>query len=151
LALKAAQDILWANLPPSNNLADEAAVQAIRNIVRSPAVKSEIKRGSDTAPTFVLRATNQIVSDQFRAPADTITLLWGVLDQPYLNKLNEALVDDLQKSGEAFVSHAVIDGRFVLRACIVNFRTSRSDVEALPAMVVAHGRRLDTKMRPNHG
>jgi len=87
LALRAAQDILWTNLPPTDNLSDDAAVQAIRNIVRSPAVKSVIERGSDTALTFVLRATNQIVSDQLRPARDTINLLWDILDRPDLNRL----------------------------------------------------------------
>jgi hypothetical protein len=75
LALKAAKDILWANLPPNDNLSDEAAVHAIRNIVRAPGVKRAVERGSDTALTFVLRATNHIVSDQSRPARGTINLL----------------------------------------------------------------------------
>jgi len=70
-------------------------------------------------------------------------------DEAYLNALNEALLDQLQKGGQAFVSNAVIDGKYLLRACIVNFRTSRSDVEALPHLVVAEGLRLDAEMRPD--
>ena len=69
--------------------------------------------------------------------------------EPYVNKLNEALLTRLQESGEVFVSNAVIEGRFVLRACIVNFRTGLSDVEALPRIVVTHGRRLDDELRPD--
>ena len=38
-----------------------------------------------------------------------------------------------------FVSNAVIDGRYVLRACIVNFHTERADVEAVPEIVVRRG------------
>ena len=34
------------------------------------------------------------------------------------------------------MSNAVIDGRYVLRACIVNFHTEQADVEALPEIVV---------------
>jgi glutamate/tyrosine decarboxylase-like PLP-dependent enzyme len=68
-------------------------------------------------------------------------------DERYLNALNQALLTRLQEGGEVFVSNGVIDGRFVLRACIVNFRTSQSDVEALPKIVVAQGRRLDEEMR----
>ena len=48
----------------------------------------------------------------------------------------------LQRGGEAFVSNAVVDGRYVLRACIVNFHTTRADVEALPAIVVRVGREI---------
>ncbi len=67
----------------------------------------------------------------------------------YLNALNQALLDRLQKGGEAFVSNAVLPGgRYVLRACIVNFHTQRADVEALPAIVLANGRALDATMRP---
>ena len=59
-----------------------------------------------------------------------------------MNALNERLLDGLQRSGEAFVSNAVVDGRFVLRACIVNFRTDRPNLEALIEAVVDIGREL---------
>ncbi len=67
----------------------------------------------------------------------------------YLNKLNEELVNCLQKSGEAFISNAVVDDKYLLRACIVNFRTTLSDVVALPEIVIRFGRELDSKMRPD--
>ena len=66
----------------------------------------------------------------------------------YLSELNEALLTRLKTSGEAFLSNAVIGGAFLLRACIVNFRTSLEDIEALPDIVVRHGRALDGDMRP---
>ncbi|MFL5578337.1 MAG: pyridoxal phosphate-dependent decarboxylase family protein [Gemmatimonadaceae bacterium] len=66
----------------------------------------------------------------------------------YLNALNRALLDRLQVGGEAFVSNAVLDDVFLLRACIVNFRTTLGDVEALPEIVARHGRELDGEMRP---
>ena len=65
----------------------------------------------------------------------------------YLNALNAGLLTQLQKSGEAFVSHAVIEGTFVLRACIVNFRTSLEDIEALPGLVIRIGREVDALLR----
>jgi glutamate/tyrosine decarboxylase-like PLP-dependent enzyme len=65
----------------------------------------------------------------------------------YLNRLNATLLDELQRGGEIFVSNAVIGGRYALRACIVNFHTTAADVEAVPAVVVAHGRRLDRELR----
>lgn len=70
----------------------------------------------------------------------------GLGDRPdreaYLNELNTQLLDRLQTGGEAFVSNAVIDGKFALRACLVNFRTQREDVEALPGIVARIGRSL---------
>ncbi len=62
--------------------------------------------------------------------------------QTYLNTLNEALLERIQQSGEVFVSNAVIDGRYVLRACIVNFHTQAADVDALPGIVVRLGREV---------
>jgi aromatic-L-amino-acid decarboxylase len=67
--------------------------------------------------------------------------------ESYLNALNEALLTRLQNSGEAYLSNAVIQGKFALRACIVNFRTSLEDVEALPAIVVRMGKEMDATMR----
>ena len=66
----------------------------------------------------------------------------------HLDALNRELLDRLQRGGEAFVSNAVIGGRYVLRACIVNFHTDLADVEAVPAIVARIGRELDARIRP---
>jgi glutamate/tyrosine decarboxylase-like PLP-dependent enzyme len=66
----------------------------------------------------------------------------------YLNELNKELLETSQQGGEAFVSNAVIDGRYVLRACIVNFNTRLADVMAVPEIIVRLGRKLDATMRP---
>lgn len=58
----------------------------------------------------------------------------------YLNELNEALLTRLQEGGAVYLSNAVIDGVFALRACIVNFRTSIADVDAIPDIVAREGR-----------
>jgi glutamate/tyrosine decarboxylase-like PLP-dependent enzyme len=64
-----------------------------------------------------------------------------------LNALNEALLERIQRSGEAFVSNAVIRGRYVLRACIVNFNTTAADVEALPEIVARLGHETEAALR----
>ncbi len=66
----------------------------------------------------------------------------------YLDDLNAALLTRIQRSGEAYLSNAVVDGRFLLRACITNFRTRLGDVRALPEIVTRLGRELDAEMRP---
>jgi glutamate/tyrosine decarboxylase-like PLP-dependent enzyme len=68
--------------------------------------------------------------------------------EAYLNQLNAELLTRLQRSGEAFLSNAVVEGKFLLRACIVNFRTSLEDIEALPGIVTRIGREVDAAMRP---
>ena len=61
-------------------------------------------------------------------------------DEERLDELNDALLSSLKRSGEAFLSNAVIGGRTWLRACIVNFRTTAADVDALPEILARHGR-----------
>jgi hypothetical protein len=68
-------------------------------------------------------------------------------NQEYLNDLNEAMLDRIQQEGVIFISNAVIRGTFVLRACIVNFRTTSEDVAMVPGVVTALGRELDKQMR----
>jgi aromatic-L-amino-acid/L-tryptophan decarboxylase len=67
--------------------------------------------------------------------------------EEYLNRLNEELLHRLKTSGEVFLSNAVVRGSFLLRACIVNFRTTLADVEAVPAIVVRHGAAVDRELR----
>ena len=47
------------------------------------------------------------------------------------DEFNKRLMVEVQRDGDSYLSNAIIDGRFALRACIVNFRTQPSDVEQL--------------------
>jgi aromatic-L-amino-acid/L-tryptophan decarboxylase len=60
--------------------------------------------------------------------------------EEYLNRLNKDILSRIELGGEAFLSNAVVDGKFALRACIVNFRTSLEDVEAAPELIARIGR-----------
>ena len=66
----------------------------------------------------------------------------------YLNQLNQRLMTEIQLDGRAFLSNAVLDGRFALRACIVNFRTEAEDVDALLDVAAELGASLDAELRP---
>ena len=66
----------------------------------------------------------------------------------YLNELNARIATALRLSGRAFVSNAHLGDRYMLRACIVNFRTTEADVELLPKLIVELGQQLDQKFRP---
>jgi aromatic-L-amino-acid/L-tryptophan decarboxylase len=57
------------------------------------------------------------------------------LDEPALDAHNERILQALQHDGRVYVSNATIDGRFALRACITNFRTTRADVERVLTVV----------------
>lgn len=76
----------------------------------------------------------------------------GLADRPgrdeYLDTLNERILTEVQLDGRAYCSNALVRGRFVLRACIVNFRTEAEDVEGLLEVAAEHGARLDAELRP---
>jgi glutamate/tyrosine decarboxylase-like PLP-dependent enzyme len=59
--------------------------------------------------------------------------------ESYLARLNQELLSRVERSGEAFLSNAMVNGRFALRACIVNFRTSEADIDALVPLLARIG------------
>ena len=63
----------------------------------------------------------------------------------YLNTLNEALLNALELSGEVFLSNAIINKNYCLRSCIVNFRTSKKDIEEIIEIVVREGHNIHQK------
>ena len=67
--------------------------------------------------------------------------------QEHLDDINKRIVERLQLGGELFVSNAVIGGRYLLRACIVNFRTNRDDVEAVPEIVARVGAQVHEELQ----
>lgn len=97
-----------------------------------------------------LEAVSQSLSiATFRyVPADLRGGVGSAPVEPYLDTLNRQLLADLERGGAAFVSNAIVGGRFVLRACIVNFNTGVADIEALPGIVASTGRTLDARTRP---
>ncbi len=66
----------------------------------------------------------------------------GKKQKEWLNSLNEDLVNTLQGEGELFVSNAIIDGYYCLRACVVNFRTDKEDMEEIIDTVIRVGFRI---------
>jgi glutamate/tyrosine decarboxylase-like PLP-dependent enzyme len=58
------------------------------------------------------------------------------------DRLNRRLLEVLQRNGDVFLTGTELAGRFVLRACIVNFRTTEKDLDALVAAVRIAGERV---------
>jgi aromatic-L-amino-acid decarboxylase len=69
------------------------------------------------------------------------------INETYLNTLNEKLLNELQKGGEVFLSNAVVSGNYCLRACIVNFRTSKKDIIETIEIIVREGRKVYESLR----
>jgi glutamate/tyrosine decarboxylase-like PLP-dependent enzyme len=62
------------------------------------------------------------------------------MSEQELNELNEGVMGLVQRGGRAYVSNATVNGRFALRACITNFRTTKADIEETIAAVREAGR-----------
>jgi glutamate/tyrosine decarboxylase-like PLP-dependent enzyme len=56
--------------------------------------------------------------------------------------LNRRLLEQVQLGGEAFLTSTEIDSRFVLRACIVNYHSTRADIDCMLDVVRAAGAEL---------
>jgi glutamate/tyrosine decarboxylase-like PLP-dependent enzyme len=59
-----------------------------------------------------------------------------------LNALNKQLVAVIQREGKVFLTSTELDGQIVLRACIVNFRTTERDLDVLLDAVAEAGREV---------
>ena len=81
-------------------------------------------------------------------PPDLRSCVGESLVDEYLDTLNKEVLSRMQNGGEAFVSNAVIRGRYVLRACVVNINTRASDIEAVAAISSRMGREIDAELRP---
>lgn len=64
----------------------------------------------------------------------------------YLNELNESLLNTLQRKGEVFLSNALVDGKYCLRCCIVNFRTTSKDIEEVIEIVTREGKAIHDEL-----
>ena len=58
-------------------------------------------------------------------------------DEQIMGSINREILKTIQLGGEAFISSTVMDNKFWLRACIVNPRANKSDIEALYESLMA--------------
>src|SRR5438128_727176 len=63
-------------------------------------------------------------------------------DDHALDALNKRVMEDVQASGAAFLTQTTLDDRFALRACVLHYATTESDLAALVDAVREAGARL---------
>ena len=108
-----------------------------RRIAHDAALARYLGELVDDHPDFELMAPVSLSICCFRyAPA----ALGG--DEDRLDRLNERLMMAVMSDGRVYCSNAVLNGRFCLRACIVNFRTEAEHLELLLEVAAEHGARL---------
>jgi aromatic-L-amino-acid/L-tryptophan decarboxylase len=61
---------------------------------------------------------------------------------PYLNCLNEEIVNRIQDGGEVWISHAIVANKYCIRARIVKSKTQLKDIEVLVKLVTRTGRSI---------
>ena len=79
-------------------------------------------------------------------PASHLNQKGDTARESYLNQLNEVLQERLETSGELFLSNAIIGDRYLLRTCIVNFRTSSKDIDEIPVIIACHGKQVHEEL-----
>lgn len=82
------------------------------------------------------------------APVKLSAVCFRFLPRPGLgldaDVMNQKILQRVVRRGKVFLSNASIHGKFSLRACFVNHRTTQHDVEQIIAEVLAVGRKLST-------
>lgn len=68
----------------------------------------------------------------------------GWTDQAKLDALNEAILHGIRERGRTVTSSTRVDGRFAIRPCFINPRSTLADADALVDEVLAVGRTLET-------
>ena len=66
----------------------------------------------------------------------------------YLNRLNERLLESVNATGEVFLSHTQLGGKFTLRLAIGNLRTTEAHVRRAWDLLRQNAERLDAELRP---
>lgn len=79
-------------------------------------------------PDFELLAEPELSICCFRYVPQALQVTGDERDAK-LDKLNNEVMLAVQRGGHAYVSSATLRGKFALRACITNFRTTRADID----------------------
>jgi aromatic-L-amino-acid/L-tryptophan decarboxylase len=102
------------------------------------AIRSDLQHARDLA-----RIVSNTAELELLAPVELSAVCFryraGIADSD-LNRFNAAILQRLIERGRIYLSNASIDGRFALRACFVNHRTTDSDVAEIVPEVLAAGR-----------
>ena len=128
------------------------AVWAILREIGSAGVRDRVMRHNDCARRVAARARASDVLELLAEPVLSICCFRyrpiGWNDEATLDALNEAILHSIRQRGRAVTSSTRVDGRFAIRPCFVNPRSTLIDADALVEEVLAVGQTLE---RTQHG
>lgn len=115
----------------------QIGVEGYRRLISHDiALASILRERIDAHPELDLVASGPLGVTCFRyAPADAADL----------DALNRRLLWIVQEEGEVYLTSTILDGRFVLRANIMNFRTNEADLGVLLDAIVRAGRKTQAE------
>jgi aromatic-L-amino-acid decarboxylase len=94
--------------------------------------------------TVCFRACPRDLAEQLRnTPSDTAQKM-----ESYLDALNEVVMNAVNATGDAFLSHTRLNGRYTLRIAIGNMRTTHEHVHHAWQLVRSEAARLHAERRP---
>jgi aromatic-L-amino-acid/L-tryptophan decarboxylase len=117
-----------------------------RRIAHDVELAKYLHRRAEERPEFEAMAPTTLSITCFRYVPPDLGDIEG--REEYLDSLNERLMSEIQLDGRVFPSNAVLNGRFVLRSCIVNFRTEAEQMDLLLDVAAEIGGKLDAELRP---
>jgi aromatic-L-amino-acid decarboxylase len=100
----------------------------------------------DADPDFERLAPTPLSTICFRARPRRFVET-GESDESYLDRLNEALLEAVNATGECFLSHTKLDGKFTMRLAIGNLRTTERHVARAWELLRQHAARLDAELK----
>ncbi|HSC64516.1 MAG TPA: aminotransferase class V-fold PLP-dependent enzyme [Caldimonas sp.] len=129
------------------------AVWAILREIGSRGVRERIVRHNDCARRVAERAR---AADELELLAEPVLSICcfryrprGWSDEARLDALNEAILRGVRARGRTVTSSTRVDGRFAIRPCFINPRSTLADANALVDEVMAVGRTLAPAARPS--
>jgi glutamate/tyrosine decarboxylase-like PLP-dependent enzyme len=76
-------------------------------------------------------------------PLSVTCFLYKPADGAGIEAINCKLIPLVQTEGEVFLTGTELEGRFALRACVVNFRTGEADLDLLLDVIADAGKRVE--------
>ncbi|HTZ93073.1 MAG TPA: aminotransferase class I/II-fold pyridoxal phosphate-dependent enzyme [Streptosporangiaceae bacterium] len=93
----------------------------------------------EASPDLELLATGPLTAVCFRYLPD------GMSDEASLDRLNQAIMADIQVGGRAFLAGTDIGGRFALRSCALHYELDENHVQAIVDAVRDSGKSIHAK------
>jgi glutamate/tyrosine decarboxylase-like PLP-dependent enzyme len=125
----------------------------VRRIARSISEDNELAaylgKQVEAASDFELLAAPELSICCFRYVPAPLQNVLRERDGPHaaidaeLDELNTNIMYAVQRGGRAYLSSATIRGKFALRACITNFRTTRPDIDETLEIIREAARELE--------